>query len=169
MADDSDEEQQRIIENQHYDELLEVADGEEVPSIYTPTPRNPRTNQQPSYSRSHLYPQQVTHPRNTPPPSSSSLSSHSQTRDPGLNNLQRMSEPQSETQSPVETPKFNLNESDSNLLDTEIRHSQLQQNAIFSNNIIIAKNNSNYHQMDKSKKNSYKTPMSTPSLVNEKI
>jgi hypothetical protein len=43
MADDSDEsETLERIENQPYDELVEVPDGEEVASVYTPTPRNPK-------------------------------------------------------------------------------------------------------------------------------
>ncbi|CAF0871909.1 unnamed protein product [Brachionus calyciflorus] len=111
MADDSDEEQQkRIVENQHYDELLEVADGEEVASIYTPTPRNPRQSfsqqppQQVDYSRTHLYPQQVNQQRHTPPPSSSSLSPRSNQPQFGRQHI-KMSETQSQSQSPVETPK----------------------------------------------------------------
>lgn len=43
MADDSDDsETLERVENQPYDELVEVPDGEEVASVYTPTPRNPK-------------------------------------------------------------------------------------------------------------------------------
>lgn len=78
MADDSDDEQpKRLIENQPYDELLEVPDGEDVASIYTPTPRNPKSSQklQPTLGSRGNQQQLIVRP--TPPPNSSSGSSQS--------------------------------------------------------------------------------------------
>lgn len=78
MADDSDEEQpKRLIENQPYDELLEVPDAEDVASIYTPTPRNPKNSQKFSQSLGQRSNQQQLIVRPTPPPNSSSGSSQS--------------------------------------------------------------------------------------------
>lgn len=78
MADDSDEEQpQRLIENQPYDELLEVPDAEDVASIYTPTPRNPKNSQKFQQSLGQRSNQQQLIVRPTPPPNSSSGSSQS--------------------------------------------------------------------------------------------
>lgn len=82
MADDSDEDRpKRIVENQPYDETLEVPDGEDVASIYTPTPRHPR-NQPPNLHSQQHYPQQSNRllqpqpsARPTPPPTSSSSGS----------------------------------------------------------------------------------------------
>ena len=53
---------------------LKVPDGEDVASIYTPTPRHPKSHQQRSNQE---YPQSQQQVRPTPPPTSSSGSSGS--------------------------------------------------------------------------------------------
>lgn len=104
MADDSDEEQpKRLIENQPYDELLEVPDAEDVASIYTPTPRNPKNSQKFSQGlgQKSSQPQHLVRP--TPPPNSSSGSSQSiednKQNQGAFNKMNDMS--------PSETPKDN--------------------------------------------------------------
>lgn len=108
MADDSDEEQpKRLIENQPYDELLEVPDAEDVASIYTPTPRNPKNSQKQLQQGlgSRNQQQQLT-VRPTPPPNSSSGSSQS-IEDNGHHNqdLNRNYNNKMNDLSPSETPK----------------------------------------------------------------
>lgn len=55
-----------------------VPDGEDVASVYTPTPRHPKNSQKPFHQQQQQQLQQLQQPvRPTPPPTSSSGSSGS--------------------------------------------------------------------------------------------
>lgn len=114
MADDSDEEQpQRLIENQPYDELLEVPDAEDVASIYTPTPRNPKNSQKFQQSLGQRSNQQQLIVRPTPPPNSSSGSSQSFEDNNQQNpNQNRINYNKMNDLSPSETPNEKDNDND---------------------------------------------------------
>lgn len=107
MADDSDDEQpKRLVENQPYDELLEVPDAEDVASIYTPTPRNPKNSQKFQQQLGQRSNQQQLIVRPTPPPNSSSGSSQSiEDNNQQNQNKNRLDYNKMNDMSPSETPK----------------------------------------------------------------